>query len=48
MEHSALHSSGPILSRIISGAWRWNLPETEIEKLINARGSKRENARVTE
>ncbi len=36
MEHSALHPSGPILSRIISGAWRWNLPETEIEKLIDA------------
>lgn len=36
MEHSALHPSGPKLSRIISGAWRWNLPESEIEKLIDA------------
>ena len=36
MEHRALHPSGPKLSRIISGAWRWNLPETEIEKLIDA------------
>ncbi len=36
MEHSALHSSGPILSRIVSGAWRWSLPESEIEKLIDA------------
>ncbi|HOX82698.1 MAG TPA: aldo/keto reductase [Chryseolinea sp.] len=36
MEHSKLHETGPKLSRIISGAWRWNLPETEIEKLIDA------------
>ncbi|MEO7988270.1 MAG: aldo/keto reductase [Chryseolinea sp.] len=36
MEHSTLHSSGPKLSRIISGAWRWNLPESEIKKLVEA------------
>jgi predicted oxidoreductase len=36
MEHSKLHETGPKLSRIIGGAWRWNLPETEIEKLIDA------------
>ena len=36
MEHSALHESGPILSRIISGAWRWNKPELEIKRLIDA------------
>ncbi len=36
MEYYALHPSGPKLSRIISGAWRWNLPETEIKKLIDA------------
>src|SRR5690349_18099872 len=36
MERSSLHSSGPVFSRIISGAWRWDLPETEIKKLIDA------------
>ncbi len=36
MEHSTLYETGPKLSRIISGAWRWDLPETEIEKLIGA------------
>src|SRR6187402_2339531 len=36
MEYSTLHPSGPKFSRIISGAWRWNLPEAEIEKLVGA------------
>jgi predicted oxidoreductase len=36
MEHRTLHETGSKLSRIISGAWRWNLPEIEIEKLIDA------------
>ena len=36
MEHKALHREGPTFSRIISGAWRWNLEESKIEQLIQA------------
>jgi len=36
MERKAIHKEGPELSRIISGAWRWNLDESKIEQLIQA------------
>jgi predicted oxidoreductase len=36
MEHKAIHKEGPAFSRIISGAWRWNLEESKIEQLIQA------------
>ena len=36
MEHKAIHREGPTFSRIISGAWRWNLEESKIEQLIQA------------
>lgn len=31
-----LHKGGPSFSRIVSGAWRWNLPVEEVAKLIYA------------
>lgn len=34
MERKPLHAQGPVFSRIIAGAWRWNLPISEIETLI--------------
>jgi len=34
MERKALHKNGPVFSRIISGAWRWNLEESKVEQLI--------------
>ncbi len=34
MERKALHKNGPIFSRIIAGAWRWNLEEADVENLI--------------
>lgn len=36
MEREAIHKEGPQFSRIISGAWRWNLDESKIEQLIRA------------
>ena len=36
MERIAIHKEGPQFSRIISGAWRWNLDESKIEQLIRA------------
>jgi len=36
MEHKDIHKEGPKFSRIISGAWRWNLEESKIEQLIQA------------
>lgn len=36
MERKAIHKEGPIFSRIISGAWRWNLEESKVEQLIQA------------
>lgn len=29
-----LHKNGPVLSRIVSGAWRWNLPVEDVAKLV--------------
>ncbi|MEO8474454.1 MAG: aldo/keto reductase [Chryseolinea sp.] len=34
MEQKSLHQSGPVLSRIIAGAWRWNLPVNNVDRLI--------------
>jgi predicted oxidoreductase len=34
MERKKLHAQGPIFSRIIAGAWRWNLPEASVHQLI--------------
>jgi predicted oxidoreductase len=34
MERRRIHKDGPEFSRIISGAWRWNLEESKIEQLI--------------
>lgn len=35
MQHLAIHPSGPVFSRIITGAWRWqSLSTKEIENLI--------------
>jgi predicted oxidoreductase len=36
MQHKAIHKEGPTFSRIISGAWRWNLEEAKVEQLIKA------------
>jgi predicted oxidoreductase len=36
MERKAIHKDGPTFSRIISGAWRWNLEESKIDQLISA------------
>lgn len=35
MTHEALHTDGPILSRIIAGAWRWNIPSSNVAALIH-------------
>jgi len=35
MERKAIHKNGPIFSRIITGAWRWNLAESTVGQLIN-------------
>jgi predicted oxidoreductase len=35
MEHKLIHKEGPTFSRIISGAWRWNLEESKVEQLIH-------------
>jgi len=34
MQRKSLHASGPTFSRIITGAWRWNIEESIVEKLI--------------
>lgn len=34
MERRKLHAQGPEFSRIIAGAWRWNLPEASVYNLI--------------
>lgn len=36
MERKPIHKDGPTFSRIISGAWRWDLEESKIEQLISA------------
>lgn len=35
MERRKLHAQGPAFSRIITGAWRWNLPEASVHQLIS-------------
>ena len=35
MERKKIHNEGPLFSRIIAGAWRWNLPEGQVEQLIH-------------
>ncbi|HEY5746761.1 MAG TPA: aldo/keto reductase [Chryseolinea sp.] len=35
MERKALHKDGPIFSRIIAGAWRWNIATETVEQLIH-------------
>jgi predicted oxidoreductase len=35
MERKALHKDGPIFSRIVAGAWRWNLATEMVEQLIH-------------
>jgi predicted oxidoreductase len=35
MERKRIHNDGPLFSRIIAGAWRWTLPEGEVEQLIH-------------
>jgi len=35
MERKKIHKNGPVFSRIISGAWRWNLAESTVSQLIN-------------
>jgi len=35
MQRKKIHPKGPEFSRIITGAWRWNLPEKEVDQLIN-------------
>jgi predicted oxidoreductase len=35
MERKALHQDGPIFSRIIAGAWRWNIATETVEQLIH-------------
>src|ERR1700741_78435 len=34
MERKRIHNEGPEFSRIITGAWRWNLQEDQVERLI--------------
>ncbi len=35
MERKKIHNDGPLFSRIIAGAWRWSLPEDQVEQLIH-------------
>ena len=35
MERKKIHKEGPVFSRIITGAWRWSLPESQVEQLIH-------------
>ena len=34
MEQKTLYKNGPLFSRIVTGAWRWNLEETKVQQLI--------------
>lgn len=34
MHHKKIHNAGPTFSRIVAGAWRWNLEESAVLKLI--------------
>ncbi|HEY3405074.1 MAG TPA: aldo/keto reductase [Ohtaekwangia sp.] len=34
MQRLAIHPNGPVFSRIITGAWRWQLEESQVERLI--------------
>jgi predicted oxidoreductase len=34
MQRKQLHAQGPVFSRIITGAWRWNLPAQQVDTLI--------------
>jgi predicted oxidoreductase len=34
MERKKIHAEGPEFSRIITGAWRWSLPEQDVDRLI--------------
>lgn len=35
VERKAIHKDGPVLSRIVSGAWRWDKESTNVEALIH-------------
>jgi predicted oxidoreductase len=35
MERKHIHNEGPVFSRIVAGAWRWDLDESKIEQLIS-------------
>lgn len=35
MERITLHADGPELSRIVAGAWRWQLENPQVETLVN-------------
>ncbi|SHH98005.1 Predicted oxidoreductase [Chryseolinea serpens] len=35
MERKALHKDGPVFSRIVVGAWRWNIATETVEQLIH-------------
>jgi len=35
MERKALHKDGPLFSRIVVGAWRWNIATEMVEQLIH-------------
>ena len=35
MEHKALHKNGPVFSRIVTGAWRWNIEQEKVAGLIH-------------
>lgn len=35
MTNENISATGPVLSRIIAGAWRWSRPENEVEALVN-------------
>lgn len=34
MQHKKIHHAGPTFSRIVAGAWRWNLSEGDVLQLI--------------
>lgn len=35
MERKHIHKEGPVFSRIVAGAWRWDMDESKIEQLIS-------------
>ena len=36
MEYRKVHPQGPVFSRIVAGAWRWNIvPQKTVEQLVN-------------